>query len=337
MVDTDALKLDDAEICSFVSDERFSQSLRKIMKEMEVRSSSFSVGYRFYYWEYYKNIRVLPSEDQRTGFTIMDLLDNTHDHSGFDVNELFVPPKYSDFGEEIRNYSDFPIRQYATAKVKVEKYLQTQKVKAIKARNTEWLHYGIRAGNVVSFWHLLALALYTDHDKLCTKFSESFRALNAFEPLDSVKKRNSAFFWMSKHLRELVECFGQCSQIIKKKKRGYVDQMRGPFHCGLTVVLNLPSLSMRLNSPTSTSKQIEVAMKFSGPMGMVITFDNPRRDEEYSFVRGFDCSWFSCHPEEDERFVYQQCIFLFFLDFLFALCVQSGSSLAASIELKLSI
>ena len=263
MVDTDALKLDDADVCSFVNDKKFSQSLRKVMKTMEVKSSSFSVGYRFYYWEYYKNIRVLPSEEQTAGG-----MDNTHDHSGFAANELFVCPKYSDFGEEIRNYSGFSRAQYESSKAKVEKYLQSQKVKAMKARHTsqlEYLHYGIRWDDIVSFWHLLSLSLYTDYTEICGKFSESFRILHAFEPLDSVKKRNSAFFWMSKHLRELVECFGHCSGSHTLVNCKWIGRMFGPFYCGLNVPLNLPSFSMRLNSPTSTSKKIEVAMKFSGP------------------------------------------------------------------------
>merc|ERR1711933_87400 len=56
---------------------------------------------------------------------------------------------------------------------------------------------------------------------------------------------------------------------------------------------------MRLNSPSSTSKTFEVALKFSGPEGVVFTFDNPR-NVQYSYLRSFACSHISRFKEEDE-------------------------------------
>merc|ERR1712228_508373 len=82
---------------------------------------------------------------------------------------------------------------------------------------------------------------------------------------------------------------------------GPLDAMCGYFFCGMNMKLSIPSFAMRLNSPTSTSKQIEVAMKFSGPKGMVFTFDNPRSEWQYRFLRGWNCSWISQFKEEDER------------------------------------
>merc|ERR1712228_880674 len=52
--------------------------------------------------------------------------------------------------------------------------------------------------------------------------------------------------------------------------------------------------------PTSTSKHIEVAMKFSDAKGMVFAFDNPRT-AQYKYLRGWNCSWISRFKEEDER------------------------------------
>merc|ERR1712176_1433087 len=57
---------------------------------------------------------------------------------------------------------------------------------------------------------------------------------------------------------------------------------------------------MRLNSPTSTSKHIEVALKFSGEDGAVFTFDNPRKEHPYYYLRSFACSHISRFKEEDE-------------------------------------
>ena len=78
--------------------------------------------------------------------------------------------------------------------------------------------------------------------------------------------------------------------------------MYGPYFCGMNMRLNIPSFAMRLNSPSSTSKQISVAIKFSGPKGVVLTFDNPDNNYQYSYLRGWDCSWIGRFgKEEDER------------------------------------
>merc|ERR1712228_140144 len=81
-----------------------------------------------------------------------------------------------------------------------------------------------------------------------------------------------------------------------------VNQMFGPYFCGMNMRLNIPSFAMRLNSPSSTSKQISVAIKFSGPKGVVLTFDNPQYNHQYQYLRGWDCSWIGRFgKEEDER------------------------------------
>merc|ERR1712228_765567 len=109
---------------------------------------------------------------------------------------------------------------------------------------------------------------------------------------------------MSKFLRELVECFGQCSNGDWDENYDLINQMFGPYFCGMNMRLNIPSFAMRLNSPSSTSKQISVAIKFSGPKGVVLTFDNPSGlyDDQYFYLRGWDCSWIGRFgKEEDER------------------------------------
>merc|ERR1712228_1002783 len=107
---------------------------------------------------------------------------------------------------------------------------------------------------------------------------------------------------MSKFLRELVECFGHCSEgdsfDYDKQKR--IDALNGPFFCGMDCKLNIQSFAMRLNGPNSTSKHIEVAFKFSGPKGVVISFDNPLYEPQYQYLRGWNCSWISNFKEEDE-------------------------------------
>eukprot|EP01084_Bolivina_argentea_P057358 104793_1 len=115
--------------------------------------------------------------------------------------------------------------------------------------------------------------------------------MKPYEPVESIKKRNSIYGWMSKILRETVELFG-----------GYSANktLSGPFYSGMGVVMTIPSFNIRLCSPTSTSCTIEVAVKFSGDHGIIIQLDNPRVNP-YFYLRGFNCCWISRYKEEDER------------------------------------
>ena len=56
-----------------------------------VKSSSFQIGFTFYYWPHYKNMKV---------FEHMKDSDNINHHSGFSPSELYITPKYSTFKEE---------------------------------------------------------------------------------------------------------------------------------------------------------------------------------------------------------------------------------------------
>ena len=113
---------------------------------------------------------------------------------------------------------------------------------------------------------------------------------------------------MSKTLRETVEIFGQCSDD---------GGLKGSYYCGMSVVMNIPEFNIFLCSPTSTSMQIEVAIKFSGDHGIIIQLDNPRT-EQYFFLRGFNCSWISRYKEEDERYLLLFCniYYIFYLCFV---------------------
>ena len=64
--------------------------------------------------------------------------------------------------------------------------------------------------------------------------------------------------------------------------------------------MNMPQFDIKLLSPTSTSAQLAVAMKFSGAAGIIIEFGNDRGWAEY--VLGLDVSFISRFHEEDERY-----------------------------------
>ena len=244
---------------------------------------------------------------------------NDNNHSGHDICDLYVSPKYSSFKEEIGNYEHFDFKkQYKDEIVtKATKYENTQIVKATKAGGygTDGLHYGVRDGVSLCFQNLVSLILYCDYTDLCSHFSSTFRKKAPFEPINSIKKRNSEYFWLSKILRETVELFGKCSEgeLDRDDDDNRVNQLLGSYFCGMSVLMNIPEFSIFLCSPTSTSMQIEVAIKFSGDDGIIIQLDNPQDTSQYSFLRGFDCSWLSRYKEEDERYELLVMLILFIL------------------------
>ena len=196
-------------------------------------------------------------------------------------------------------YAYLSSKHYQTELVpKVLKFSLTNKVKRMQIRTiaayqylTE-LKYEINSESKITFNHLLSLCLYTDYSDLSTDFSRSFRSINAFESLRSVKARNSRYFWMSKYLRECVELFGDYDGYYASTQRILI----GPFYCGLSFPATFPYTDISLCSPTSTSLHKEVAMKFTdGGDGIIVEFTN-----RFSQLHGFKCSWISRFSEESE-------------------------------------
>merc|ERR1712228_489759 len=114
------------------------------------------LGFRFYYWPYYKDKDVLPAIEQKTLFeTYHASFDNKHDHSGYKVCDLYIIRKYGSFQEEISNYDHFDIQKYNKAKTKTLKYLKTEEIKKLKVcksngfMKNKHLHYDIDKDGVI--------------------------------------------------------------------------------------------------------------------------------------------------------------------------------------------
>eukprot|EP01084_Bolivina_argentea_P091116 164061_1 len=78
----------------------------------------------------------------------------------------------------------------------------------------------------------------------------------------------------------------------------------GPFYTGMSFIMVVPEFNIRLCSPTSTSKHIEVTTRFSGEKGIIITFNNNGANYPARYLRFLDCSWVSKFKEEDERLIF---------------------------------
>ena len=281
------------------------------IKQYIVSNDSFNIGLRFYYWQKYKELEEIPEEEIELGQK-----GNYDAHSGFKVCSLFIVGKYGSFKEEVINYKDEFAKDSNLVHVVMEKaktYAKDSKViKAIKAKG--WPvkgvlppYYGISNNSPLLVEHLLSVLLYCDYTKHSASFSRSFRKTDEFEGLQSIKQRNSKYFWMAKRLRETVEIYGTCS--------AWEPYLEGPFYTGISRVINMPYFSIRLCSPTSTTLHIEVAMKFSGQQGMILSLNNPWQNAKTEFLRGFGVGAVSRYPEEDEvyaqLFVSVLCLFLF--------------------------
>ena len=93
---------------------------------MQESSSFFGVGYRFYYWEFFKNKNNKPK----------GIEGKYVNHSGYEAHELYVKQNHSSFKEEIMTYSHFRIGIIA-AKNKIMKkakyYIDTEMARSTTA------------------------------------------------------------------------------------------------------------------------------------------------------------------------------------------------------------
>ena len=179
-----------------------------------VFSCTFSIGYRFYYWQYYKH-----DETRHDNHYIEDKLLNR--------SALYISKKYNDLKQEIlsNNHLTLNIAQYATCVTKAEKYENTATVRR-NATICDDLHYEIEVGSILSKDHLLAIIFYTDYSELSTKFTASFRRVNFYDSLDRIKQTNQEYAIWSRLLREAVENWGSIGWNQNKSKKWNLEHNR---------------------------------------------------------------------------------------------------------------
>eukprot|EP01084_Bolivina_argentea_P068582 124827_1 len=254
------------------------------IRNVHLSSVSFSTGYMFYYWDEY---REMETED-------IEIFDGQNKYSrdnGHSVSDLIIFEHYSCLKQEVLESKWVSVQEWDKNIVfKAWQYQKSKKVKRIVGRHK----YSNKDRMAVS--HLTCIILYCDWTDLCTDFSETFRKMDEFEPLENLKKRHSKYFYFSKGLVEAVLDFGITGINADDI---YSDDERGPFFTGLSFILNIPSFAIYLKGPCSTSKDIEVAINFATRDGMIMELQNDTaHGEQQSF---FDCSWVSKHVEENER------------------------------------
>ena len=222
---------------------------------------------------------------------------------GYTKRTMYSPtPKYGNFKWEMLQYPTMTMRVWKKVSVKVDEYMRNcDVIRALRAwfgtYYGEWAkQYGIHEDAPIDADHLYAVIIFCDLKQICAMFAESFRRTDPTEDLDSIKKRNQAFWWMSKRLRELVEVFGEDNFNSNHSQR---NNICGPFYCNVAFVATVPSFSVVFRGPTSTTKQLDVAMAFGDDGCMIVELANEHYPGEEQ--RFFNTSWISVWKEEDER------------------------------------
>ena len=296
--------------------EMYMAEVQSYLRNQNLLSKGLSLGYPLFYWKWYQTA----TEKEVKGNQLYSYMDFGK-HS---VQDLCVKQHFANIKEEALATGLISAAQFEKLVVnKAADIMKTAQCRKIKSKPFGGLyggdpyHFDIPKDSKVSAEHIQAIILYCDFTQFCALFGESLRALEAGEGLEIIKKRNSKFFNISKALRELTTYFGS------NGRKGYDamnGQVKGPFFSGVSVVLNLSEFSIGFNTPTSTTKTKEIAWRFAGEEGMVITVGNQKSGHS-KYQPLFNATWISNFVEEDE--------YLWFGS-VFKLSVESISVVASS-------
>eukprot|EP01084_Bolivina_argentea_P215748 366368_1 len=297
--------------------ERLKDISSRFVTEIEAKDQDFtehySFGFRYFYWDYYKNNteEVDPVQLPDIGFT--------HSNKGYKVGDFFIHPKFNDLKEELLNNVVLSISKDHWDKLlfQAQCHVKTDHFSDKRCTIFNCLkYYNIKNGTQISSAHLVAMLAYCSITVLQRKFSETFRKIPNDESIQSLIRRHQNYAHFARLLREIVDCFGE-----RDNGREYV--MKQIFYHGM--ILNCPSfpgMCAPIKGPMSTSTDFSVAVNFSANMGMILKLKltmcseihekflvkNETDNRKYSL---FDCTHISPFINEQETFFiggYSHCM-----------------------------
>ena len=230
---------------------------------------------------------------------------NINDYCGHSPKELFISHKYTDLKHEIIDNKIYALSQIQIniSIKKTNKLMNTFKCKSVRCcAPRDQLHYKIANWSPLKYSHLLALVLYSDWTELQSEFTKTWRKTKKYQTLEQIKDRNREFYHWSRHIRECVEYYGSQGwhyHYNDDKINKCWNNKKGPFYTGMSQKMLIPEVMIRLNGPTSSTKQIEVALRFGGDYGCIIEFDNNSYQQSY-LLRCMEMGWITNYSEEDE-------------------------------------
>eukprot|EP01084_Bolivina_argentea_P053826 98764_1 len=272
--DTDCVTYEvNIEGCSTNIHNDFNSELVEFIKNFIKRSNNpadiieYGFGERFYYWDHFKN------------------------------EPFYVVSKYANIKEELclngwgqKIFDDI----HKKAVTFLHKSPQLKKMRSDYDYDTDYnkhsdeYYYDIDLYSPLQVRHVTAMLLYTNYTDLSYDISKSFRKISKMETDSSLKYRNSLYANINKALREIVECYGQ---------RIYLSSDPLFYHGVSYLYFN--KFVTSFYGPTSTTKQMEVALIFSDEGGLLLQLQQSAYDDRN--LKYFDCSLVSTFTNEDER------------------------------------
>ena len=224
--------------------------LNRFVYIQTTHSISYSAGYRFFYWDYYRNL----NQEWNILRTMPNGQASVEGNSGYMIKDWYIPKKYNDLREELTSNAiyQFPIRQFNNIQnqstIKLHNLLNDADAeKQFKAQHGYPLlqFYGIMSNAIITVQHIMSLLFYTNFSSHSAAFSATFRREHGFETDESLKARNREYWHWSRLLRECVECYGQGF--------GNIYRATPTLWHGVSAELIFDSTFIRLYGPFSTT------------------------------------------------------------------------------------
>eukprot|EP01084_Bolivina_argentea_P283182 484932_1 len=290
----------------------------------------YSYGYRYFYWKHYENCKAVYDEAHQhfrcatwsylgNMAIIRKCVGKAHSGTVFNHNSLavandkstvddwYITQKYNTLKDEVLNNEKCVISliSFNQACEKAEIHQQTETIRQLtchdkKANDLINMNkiYGIEHKSSMKLEHVLAIMLQCNFDVYQHQLRLTFWKNDINETDKSLKERHRNFYWISRLLRECVECFGfNCT--LKQGENFTV------WH-GISETFEFSSMFAYIKGPCSTTTQRAVAINF-GAKGMVLELEMDddwilNTTAEQTRMIGFDCQFISDFSNECEIF-----------------------------------
>eukprot|EP01083_Nonionella_stella_P252437 869759_1 len=280
-------------------------------------SNWYSFGYRFFYWDWYKNndSAVDPMLDKSLNsnwsFNAVPTKPIGNENKGYKLRDWYIHPLFGTLKEELINNKvcDISKTQWDIQYEKAVVNSNSDRCKLLKVvvdildpSGYDDNAYGLMKGSYVTIAHIMAMLMYCNYSNLQNQFSKTYRKVSPDETDESLKKRHSNYYHLGRLLRELVDCYGTSLRDIRQ---GAV------FYHGISMNCQFKSIATSINGPFSTSLEYAVAVRFSqneGKNGMILALKLDNEDNSWIIslysdkIAYFDCHWLSDYPNEREVF-----------------------------------
>eukprot|EP01084_Bolivina_argentea_P161265 280760_1 len=280
----------------------YSLQLSKFMNKRDKRQAvtSFSYGWRYFYWDYYMHSGVY--DDAHWGSKIKSMIHPVA-NSNYTIDQWYICNEhYKNFKQEIvqNKFCGLSLMQWNNLVQKAEVHFKTDKARGIYCpRKESAKYYDLEYGSRITKDHLIAMMAYCNYTNFQSKFSETYRHKD--EADEEMIVRHEHYYFMGKLLRENVECFGMNT----------TDQKTFSVYHGTTEQFQLPSIFACVKGPLSTTMSYAVAVNFATNLGMILEIELFTNEWKFKFDEGddaknrlccFNCQWLSDHIAEQEIF-----------------------------------